>query len=697
MTGNVNVSVPPLSRPRVGIRSLRDLTAVAMRHLGKASAVFLLLLGATAAAALVLSPQYQSEAKLLVKITAAVDPLEVTGRTGGVPRSRESEIQTEIAILSSLDLLRRVVEKLGPEPFLGDSANEPRTTLTPEDAALIQFDKNMKASGEQESNIIRIAYTNERPIVAAQVLESLIELYLEKRAVVHRSPGAYEFLAEQLSGLDERLRGLRERLYTIKTENDIYSLDEQRKSISGMVAAREETADELHASIAAAVSRITSLQQEFDRLPVTRILQEASGHENPVADHMRISLFDMLMQERELQTRFPAEDRKVKDLRTRIAMTEGLLETEPANRSWVTTGADENRYQVQLAIVNEQAALLGLRSRLDSAQSTAKTARARLDALNHCERELKALDQEIALGESTRARYLEGAEQARIDRALEDQKISNIGVVQAATRPMLPVGPGRKWVALIGIIVATFAAMGTVFLFDYFDDSFHTPESVEAGLRIPVLASIPSSRRLGRWLGHARDKKDPWNGSLPRGVARECRLMVARIATKLGADRRPLVLGVTSSKGGVGVTSVAAFLAAELASRGDGPVLLVDRDFNEKRLTRALVDESTEAANLPVRATPLEHLHILPADDENGELRELTTLRSFSYVVVDVPAVELSEHALADARSCDGVVFVVAPGKSHLLESHRGIDILKDGGVRVLGTVLNKRRFSTSD
>jgi Mrp family chromosome partitioning ATPase len=347
--------------------------------------------------------------------------------------------------------------------------------------------------------------------------------------------------------------------------------------------------------------------------------------------------------------------------------------------------------------VNEQAALLGLRSRLSSAQSTAEAARVRLDGLNHRERELKALDQEIALGEATRARYLNGVEQARIDRALEDQKISNIGVVQAATRPMLPIGPGRKWVVLIGVIVAAFAAMGTVFLFDYFDDSFHTPESVEAGLRIPVLASFPSSRRLARMLDYARDKKHPWNGSLPHGVARECRLMVARISAKLGAERRPLVLGVTSSKGGVGVTSVAAFLAAELASRGDGPVLLVDRDFSEQRLTRMLVDESAEAANLPVRATPLPQLHILPADDEDGELRELTTLRSFSFVVVDVPAVEASEHALANARSCDGVVFVVAPGKSHLLEAHRGIDLLKDGGVRVLGTVLNKRRSSAPD
>jgi uncharacterized protein involved in exopolysaccharide biosynthesis len=693
MTGNVNVSIPPVPRHGVSIRSLRDVFAVVMRHFGKATAVFMLFLALTAAAVIFLPPQYQSEAKLLVKISAAVEPIDLAGRTGGVPRSRESEIHTEMAILSSLDLLGRVVEKLGPGPFLGASPPDPDSPLTPADLALIQFDKNMKPSMEPDSNIIRLDYTNESPAVAAKVLDSLIELYLEKRAIVHRSPGAYEFLSEQLSGQDERLRGLRERLYTIRTENDIYDLDEQRKSIGAMVASREEAAAEFSASIAAALSRIAALQQEYEKMPPTRVLQEAAGHDNPVGDHMRISLFDMQMQEHDLQTRFPAEDRQVKDLRARIAMTQGLLETEPKSRSWITTGADENRHQLQLSIVNEAASLVGFKSRLDSAQSTEGAARKRLDALNHCERELKALDQEITLGETTRARYLEGVEQARIDRALEDQKISNIMVVQAATKPLLPVGPGRKWIVLIGVVVAAFAAMGTVFLFDYFDDSFHTPESVEAGLRVPVLASIPSSRRLGRLLGHARHKRHPWDGSLPNPVARECRLMIARLTSKIGAERRPLVLGVTSSKGGVGVTSVAAFLAAELAGRGDGPVLLVDRDFNEQRLTRALVDESVEVANLPVRATPFEGLHILPAD-KDADLRELTTLRSFAYVVVDVPAVELSEHALANARSCDGVVFVVAPGKSHLLEAHRGIDILKDGGVRVLGTVLNKRRFA---
>ena len=233
MSSDTSASVPATPPPRIGIRSLRDLTAVVMRHLGKSAAVFVVLLGVTAAAVALWSQRYQSEAKLLVNISAAVQPLEVTGRTGGVPRSRESEIQSELAILSSQDLLRRLVEKLGPGPFLGESAHDPASSLTPEEAALLRLDKDMRASGEQESNIIRIVYTNDSPRVAAQVVESLIELYLEKRAHVHRSAGAYEFLSAQLSGLDERLRGLRERLYTIRTEDDIYALDEQRRTVGG--------------------------------------------------------------------------------------------------------------------------------------------------------------------------------------------------------------------------------------------------------------------------------------------------------------------------------------------------------------------------------------------------------------------------------------------------------------------------------
>ncbi|HEX6813109.1 MAG TPA: hypothetical protein VF384_15915 [Planctomycetota bacterium] len=693
-------AISALPPQRIGIRSLRDVAAVVMRHLGKSAAVFVVV-SALATAAMVYWPEiYLSEAKLLVKISGQVEPLEITGRTTGVPRSRESEIQSELAILESQDLLRGVVEKLGPEPFLGTKARDPQSRLSPAEAALLQLEKNMRASGEQESNIIRLVYSNESPDVARQVLETLIALFLEKRVLVHRSPGAYEFLSEQLSGLDERLRGLRERLYTIKAEDDIYALDEQRRSVGQLVASREEAAAELAASIAAAVSRIESLQQEYERLPATRVLSETSGWENGFSDHMRQRLYDMKMQLRELSSKYQPDNLTIKDLKERIAITEGLLEKEDTQRTHVTTGPDENRHQIQLSIVNEQAALLGLKSRLATALTAADVARKRLDDLNKREKELSGIERDIQLSEQTRTRWFEGVEQARIDKALEEQKISNITMVQAATRPTLPVGPGRKWILMVGIAVAAFAAIGTVFLFDYFDDSFHTPEAVEAGLRLPVLASIPASGRLGRALARAHDRNRPWDGSLPKEVARECRLMVARVTSKLGADRRPLVLGVTSSKAGVGATSVAAVLAAELAKRGDGPVLLVDRDLNSQRLTRTLVGESeagTGDAAPPLRATLLENLHILPAGAESAGLREVVEKHSFAYVVVDVPAVELAEHALTDARKCDGVVFVVAPGKSHWLEAHRGIDILKDGGVRVIGTVLNNRRSRNPD
>src|SRR5688500_1237023 len=116
MSSEVSSAISTSPPQRIGIRSLRDVSAVVMRHLGKSAAVFVVVAG-LAAAAMVLWPQsYLSEAKLLVKISGQVEPLEVAGRTTGVPRSRESEIQSELAILESQDLLRNLVDKLGPDP-----------------------------------------------------------------------------------------------------------------------------------------------------------------------------------------------------------------------------------------------------------------------------------------------------------------------------------------------------------------------------------------------------------------------------------------------------------------------------------------------------------------------------------------------------------------------------------------------------
>ena len=68
---------------------------------------------------------YESEAKLLIKIgreNVSLDP-SVSGPIVGMQQSRENEVKSELAILTSRYLAERVVETVGAEALLGSTSD----------------------------------------------------------------------------------------------------------------------------------------------------------------------------------------------------------------------------------------------------------------------------------------------------------------------------------------------------------------------------------------------------------------------------------------------------------------------------------------------------------------------------------------------------------------------------------------------
>ena len=105
MTGNVSVPITPLSRPRVGIRSLRDLGAVVMRHLGKATAVALLLLGATAAASAIAALLFSAVPIVRATRGGIAPMLKHVAAGASVPRLNAGRILMAAQVAISVPLL----------------------------------------------------------------------------------------------------------------------------------------------------------------------------------------------------------------------------------------------------------------------------------------------------------------------------------------------------------------------------------------------------------------------------------------------------------------------------------------------------------------------------------------------------------------------------------------------------------------
>src|SRR6185436_16233365 len=77
------------------------------------------------------------------------------------------------------------------------------------------------------------------------------------------------------------------------------------------------------------------------------------------------------------------------------------------------------------------------------------------------------------------------------------QKITNVSIAEAATVPQLPSSPNRLLNLLLGVVLAAFLSLGSVFSAEMLSDAVDTPRQLEALTGAMVLATVPEkSRRI---------------------------------------------------------------------------------------------------------------------------------------------------------------------------------------------------------
>jgi capsular polysaccharide biosynthesis protein len=88
--------------------------------------------------------------------------------------------------------------------------------------------------------------------------------------------------------------------------------------------------------------------------------------------------------------------------------------------------------------------------------------------------------------------YLSKREEARIDDAMDNRRISNVALAQMPAVPALPLY--SPWLVIfLGGMLALLVSSGLAFAAEYLDPSFRTADEVSETLDLPVFASIPKN------------------------------------------------------------------------------------------------------------------------------------------------------------------------------------------------------------
>jgi uncharacterized protein involved in exopolysaccharide biosynthesis/Mrp family chromosome partitioning ATPase len=225
-------------------------------------------LGIIAAAAVyfLYPPSYESQAKLLVRYVlerSGVDPAEGANPVG--PNDTDRVIGAEIEILTSWDLAVQVAQALGPQRLL-PPARDPfsrlvraiglQRLLPPSGASATEGEaaqsiaSGLKVIANKGSNIILISYKNPNPEIAPLVLQELLSRYFVKHLEVHRSVGAFDFVAQQTDQVRARLNQTEDTLKSLREKTGIASLKEGSTALTTEAAKTQEQLNGAEADLA---------------------------------------------------------------------------------------------------------------------------------------------------------------------------------------------------------------------------------------------------------------------------------------------------------------------------------------------------------------------------------------------------------------------------------------------------------------
>ena len=440
--------------------SIHDVLTVLFKHKYKILGTLLLGLVVTGIVLVLIPKQFVARGVVLVKPGREFVSISEVGDTK--PQiSQESIMRTEMQILTSQDLILRVINAIGPEGvFPGLSSLPPGSRAQ---AAIPSFRENLGVNPVKGSNLLEVYFRSPNPQVAAQVVNTLIEYLKDKHLQVFSDPKS-SFLEAQLKEYQEKLRQSEGAVGNFKQRNDVFSLDEQRSLLI------KERAD-IESNLKANQLAVRELQQKMNYLR-----DRKDFFTDGTVSELKSRLIALEQKEQELTEKYNDSSQVVVSHRKEMQLVRDQLrkyEDQARNTEMTKIQADLEPLQVKIA---------GLQKRYNEVDRG-------LRSLDSRTREFVDLRRESAANEANYETYLKKTEEARISEDLDRRKMTNITVIEQAA--MMPAKSNQQKTLGIGIFLTVVVAFGLAYIAEYIPHRMTTPQSAEKKLGLPVLVAIP--------------------------------------------------------------------------------------------------------------------------------------------------------------------------------------------------------------
>ena len=401
-----------------------------------------------------------------------------------VPATEEL-VQTEIELIQSPDVARRVLAQFGIErlyPKLAEklAAAAPEDVYELEENALIKLRQNFGAFAAPKKTVIQTNFGHKDAQLAADVLNAFMDEYLFYREGI--------FSNEDLASYETQRKTF---------ENDLYIAEEEMRLFLaendiGDFATEASSVQTLFASVEQSLFQNETNQSELEgQLEVLRQQLATTSPEIDVfvEDSSSQALVTLELEREELLSRYTETSEPVQDVNRRIARARQYLEGGAPTSGLVRRGPNPLYQSVETSFASLSAQLSAARQRATVLRRQAAEVQARQRRLTALEPQWQALTRKRDLLDNNVRSFSVRETESRVLTQFDRQDEDNIKILERARRPAK--GKSLKLViAVLSLLFAGFTALCVGLLRALSFRGFVSANSIERTIGVPVVSTI---------------------------------------------------------------------------------------------------------------------------------------------------------------------------------------------------------------
>ncbi len=372
------------------------------------------------------------------------------------------------------------------------------------------------SGGKEVNNIYTLTYSNSDPVMAKNVTQSLLDVFIEKVIGANRldTDEAKKYLDKKIAEYEVKLVQAEEKLKDFKKEHPGVLVTDDNTYFARLEAAKNQLQ----------TAKLDLQEQEHRRTALSKQLKTTPSYTTTGGSVRRLgggavkNPIDISIQQ--ARAKLQALSLKFTDVHPDVKSAKRRLEQLEAQRAAGETGAvaitDNNSgggfvsapvsvanpaYQTLKSAYGEADAMVAaLNTRVAEFQKRLIELEANVDTLPDIEAKVSSLNRDYRVNKNEFEELLKRRESADISEGANNVDELQLKVIDPPRVPLVPTGPNRlKWLTMV-LLMALMTSIGGSIFFSLMRPKIYDKQSVKQLTTLPVLGNVTQLSSVGEHL-----------------------------------------------------------------------------------------------------------------------------------------------------------------------------------------------------